>query len=167
MRCNWVYISILLFHTPVAQRAEATVSKTVHVWVQFPPGVLCCCSPTGRGAGLRNRRLRVSPNGDADANDSRWGYRGDRARAARQSHKLQSVSATLTPASKCRCDVMGNMRLSYSLHAGSTMRLRLTENHLSSALGADAELATQGLGMLPIRVQSSSSDPDRAGVAQR
>ena len=25
----------------------------------------CCCSPTGRGAGLRNQRLWVSPNGDA------------------------------------------------------------------------------------------------------
>jgi hypothetical protein len=52
--------------------------------------------------------------------DSRRGYSGNRARAARQSHKLRSVSATLTPASNCRCDVTGNMRLSYSLHAGST-----------------------------------------------
>ena len=59
-------------------------------------------------------------NPDCCEFDSRRGYSGDRARAARQSHKLRSVSATLTPASKCRCDVTGNMRLSYSLHAGST-----------------------------------------------
>ncbi len=59
-------------------------------------------------------------NPDCCEFESRRGYSGDRARAARQSHKLRSVSATLTPASKCRCDVTGNMRLSYSLHAGST-----------------------------------------------
>lgn len=59
-------------------------------------------------------------NPDCCEFESRWGYSGDRARAARQSHKLQSVSATLTLASKCRRNVTGNMRLSYSLHAGST-----------------------------------------------
>ena len=38
-------------------------------------------------------------NPDCCEFDSRRGYSGDRARAARQSHKLRSVSATLTPAS--------------------------------------------------------------------
>ena len=32
-------ISILLFHTPVAQRVEAAVSKTVYVRVRLSPGV--------------------------------------------------------------------------------------------------------------------------------
>ncbi len=39
MRGYWVILSILLFHTPVAQRVEAAVSKTVNVRVQILPGV--------------------------------------------------------------------------------------------------------------------------------
>ncbi len=46
-------------------------------------------------------------NPDCCEFESRRGYSGDRARAARQPHKLRSVSATLTPASRCRCDVTG------------------------------------------------------------
>ena len=33
MRGYWINFSILLFHTPVAQRSEAAVSKPVNVWV--------------------------------------------------------------------------------------------------------------------------------------
>ncbi|GEM_PF-2390021 len=39
MRCIWVTLSSLLFHTPVAQLVEAAVSNTVHVSVQVRLGV--------------------------------------------------------------------------------------------------------------------------------